>query len=156
MDRTPLSLLFALLLGFTSQIGTAFAQSADAEAVKAANAAFYAALSSRKISAVENVWAKEGKVFNIFGAAKKPLVGWGAIKTGYEGLFKRFVELSVAIPEPLIRLDGDTALVVGVETLEAKLATGETASLRLPTTNVFAKQGGRWLMIHHHSSRPPK
>ena len=67
-----------------------------------------------------------------------------------------FVELSVTIPEPLIRQDGDIALVVGVESLRARLASGDPANFSLPTTNVFIKWGGQWLMIYHHSSRSPQ
>ena len=153
MRQTLWIALFALLFGLTP--GGANAQSAETDAIKAANAAFYAALSSRDISAVERIWVRDGQVFNIFGASKVPMVGWGAIKAGYEGLFERFVELSVTFPEPLVRQDGEIAIVVGVETLRAKLANGESANLALPTTNVFVKHDGKWLMVHHHSSRPP-
>ena len=148
--------LIALLVGLITDGGAVNAQPADAEAIKAANAAYYAAVSSRDIVAVERIWAKDAPVFNTFGASKKPVVGWGAIKADYEDLFKRFVELSVTIPEPLVRHDGETALVVGVETLHAKLANGESANLTLPATNVFVKRGGQWLMVHHHTSRPPQ
>lgn len=143
--------LSASLLG----VDRAVAQTSDAEAIRAANTAFYAALSARDLSAVERVWLHEGQVFNIFGASRVPLTGWAAIRRGYEDLFSRFPELNVSMPEPTIRQDGTVALVVGVESLRGRAPSGEAVSLSLPTTNVFVREGGRWLMVHHHSSRPP-
>jgi ketosteroid isomerase-like protein len=157
MRRTLLLGSAALLAGLATGMGGARAQQApEAEAIRAANAAFYAALSARDIEALERVWARDGQVFNIFGASRTPLVGWGAVRGAYEDLFNRFPELSVAMPEPLIGQNGDSALVVGVETLRGRLPSGEAANLLLPTTNAFVKRDGRWLMVHHHSSRPPQ
>jgi ketosteroid isomerase-like protein len=84
------------------------------------------------------------------------MIGWNAVKSGYEDLFNRFPELSVNMAEPLIRQDGDAAVIVGVETQKVRLSNGEAASALLPATNVFVKRDGHWLMVHHHSSRPPQ
>ncbi len=108
------------------------------------------------LAAVERLWVREGPVFNIFGASRTPLAGWSAIRAGYEDLFARFQELSVTMPEPQVGQNGDSALVVGVEALRARLPSGEAVNLSLPTTNAFIRQNGRWLMVHHHSSRPPQ
>ena len=157
MRRTLLLGSAALLLGLATGMGGGRAQQApEAEAIRAANAAFYAALSARDLGALERVWVRDGQVFNIFGASRTPMVGWSAVRGGYEDLFGRFPELSVTMPEPLVAQNGDSALVVGVETLRARLANGEAANLLLPTTNAFIRRDGRWLMVHHHSSRPPQ
>jgi hypothetical protein len=47
-------------------------------------------------------------------------------------------------------------VVVGVETQKVRLPSGEVANALLVTTNVFVNRNGRWLMVHHHSSRPPQ
>ena len=157
MRRTLLLSMAVLLSALATGMGAARAQAAsEDEAIRAANTAYYAALSARDMGAVERVWARQGQTFNIFGASRAPQVGWDAIRAGYEDLFNRFPELSVTMPEPLIAQNGDGALVVGVETLRGRLPNGETASLVLPTTNVFIKRNGRWLIAHHHSSRPPQ
>ena len=135
--------------------GAARAQQ-DTNSIKAANAGYYAALSARDAGAVDKVWSHDGLVFNVFAVNKAPAVGWSAVKDGYDDLFKRFPELSVAMAEPSIRQDGDVAVVVGVETQKAKLASGDTINALLPATNVFIRRDGHWLMIHHHSSRPPQ
>ena len=144
-------------LALVAGVGGALAQpSSDIEAIKAANTGFYTALSSRDSGALERVWDHDGQVFNIFGVSKAPMVGWIAVKSGYEDLFDRFPELSVSMADPSIRQDADTAVVVGVETQKVRLPNGEVASALLPGTNVFVKRNGRWLMVHHHSSRPPQ
>jgi ketosteroid isomerase-like protein len=157
MRRTLLLGSVTLLSGLMVGMGSTRAQpAAEAEAIRAANAAFYDALSSRDIGVVERVWARDMQVFNIFAAGRAPLVGWSAVRGGYEELFKRFTEMSVTMPEPLIAQNGDSALVIGVETLRARLPNGDAANLSLPTTNVFVRRDGRWQMVHHHSSRPPQ
>jgi len=124
--------------------------------VRAKNDGYYAALSSRDAAALERVWDHDGQVFNIFGVSKAPMIGWEAVKSGYEDLFNRFPELLVQMSEPAIRQNGENALVIGVEAQKVKLPNGENASAVLVATNVFVQRSGRWLMIHHHSSRPPQ
>ena len=147
----------AVFLVLAARADDSLAQSSsDAEAIKAANAGFYAALSARDAGALDRVWDHDGQVFNIFGVSKAPMVGWPAVKSGYEDLFNRFPELSVNMADPLIRRDADSAVVVGVETQRVRLPNGEVANALRPATNVFVKRNGRWLMGHHHSSRPPQ
>jgi ketosteroid isomerase-like protein len=147
----------AVCLLLAARAGDSLAQiSSDAEAIKAANAGFYAALSARDAGALDRAWDHDGQVFNIFGVSKAPMVGWTAVKKGYENLFNRFAELSVGMADPSIRQDADSAVVVGVETQKARLSSGEVTNALLPATNVFVKRNRRWLMVHHHSSRPPQ
>ena len=147
----------AVFLVLATRAGDPLAQSSsDVEAIKAANAGFYAALSARDAGALDRVWDHDGQVFNIFGVSKAPMVGWSAIKSGYADLFNRFPELSVSMDDPSIRQDAGSAVIVGVETQRVRLPSGEVASALLPATNVFVKREGHWLMVHHHSSRPPQ
>ena len=146
----------AVVAAITAIHGNAIAQPQDGRAIRAANEGYYAALSHRDAASLDKVWDHDGKVFNIFGVSKAPMIGWESVKNGYDDLFKRFPELSVEMPEPFIRQDGDSAVVIGVETQKVKLSSGESANAMLPATNIFVKRDGRWLMIHHHSSRPPQ
>ena len=146
-----------MFLALAAEVGGLSAQSSsDIESIKAANTGFYTALSARDAGALDRVWDHNGQVFNIFGVSKAPMIGWNAVKSGYADLFNRFPELSVSMADPSIRQDADSAIVVGVETQRVRLPSGEVASTLLPATNVFVKQEGRWLMVHHHSSRPPQ
>jgi hypothetical protein len=94
----------AVLLVLEVGAGGSLAQSSpDAEAVKAANTSFYTALSARDAGALDRVWDHDGQVFNTFGVSKAPMLGWNAVKSGYEDLFTRFTELSVSMADPSIR-----------------------------------------------------
>ena len=69
MRRTLLLGTVGLLAAPVTGMGSARAQGGpEEEAVKAANAAYYAAISARDIGAVERLWARQGPSFNIFGA----------------------------------------------------------------------------------------
>jgi ketosteroid isomerase-like protein len=147
----------AVFLALAAGASGAFAQSSsDTEAINAANMSYYMALSARDVGELDRVWDHAGQVFNIFAVSKAPMVGWNAVKSGYEDLFNRFPELSVRMTDPSVRQDGDSAVVVGVETQRARLPSGEIINALLPATNVFVKRDGHWLMVHHHFSRPPQ
>ncbi len=145
----------ALLYGAMLWLTIAVAQEPTEQEVKEANDAYYAALSARSSSKIEDIWAHNGRVTNIFAVNPAPTVGWDGVKAAYDNLFERFPKLLVSMPEPMIRVEGPAALVVGVETQEAQLANGSAVKAKLPATNVFHKEGGKWLMVHHQTSRPP-
>jgi ketosteroid isomerase-like protein len=155
MLRRELLLIAVLLGGALLGLNSAAAEEASEQAVKAANDAYYAALSDRNSSEIEHVWAQNAEVTNIFAVNPAPTVGWNGVESAYNSLFAHFPKLSVTMPEPMVRVEGDTALVVGVETQEAELSNGSSVRAGLPATNVFLKQGGEWLMVHHQTSRPP-
>jgi uncharacterized protein (TIGR02246 family) len=152
-------LLGSLALGLVAQIQPASSQSADITAIKAANAAYYWALTAGDIAAMEKVWAKDEQVSNIFSQSKEPSFGPNAIMAGYDGLFKRrqgATALVVMTAEPSVRQQGDVALVIGVESVEVKPPNGEVVKAFAVATNVFVRRDAQWLMIHHHTSRPPQ
>ncbi len=147
----------AVVFVLSAGAGGSLAQSSpNAEAIKAANVGFYTALSARSTGELDRVWDHDGPVFNIFGVSKAPMVGWNPVRSSYDDLFNRFSELSVSMADPSIRQAGNSAVVVGVETQRARLPSGEVSTALLPATNVFIKQNGHWLVVHHHSSRPPQ
>ena len=114
-------------------------------------------IAARDISAMERIWAKDEKVSNIFSAAKTPSFGPSAIKADYEDLFKLLGDApSLVIAEPFVRQQGDMALVIGVEAAQVKLPNCDLAKFFPVATNVFVKRDAQWLMVHHHTSRPPQ
>jgi hypothetical protein len=68
MIRTVASLVALTAMGATEALG----QSADAEGVKAAAAAFYAALNARDIGAMEALWARDANPIMIIPPARMP------------------------------------------------------------------------------------
>jgi ketosteroid isomerase-like protein len=125
-------------------------QLSDVDAVKAANQAFYVALSTGDVAAMQKVWSSDPDITNIGPASKAIAVGWGAIGK----LSGR--TLKAAMDQPRIKVVGTIAWVSGVEETQRKDETGTPVSNAYLATNIFQKQDGRWLMVHHHASRMPQ
>jgi ketosteroid isomerase-like protein len=138
--------------------GSAVAQQqSEMDAVKAANQAFYAALSARDISAMQKVWSTEADSENIGPRDKAAIIGWDSIQKGFERLFGSLSELKVSMTtEPRIKIVGAVAWASGVEQAQRKDKTGTATSGTNLATNIFQKQDGRWLMVYHHASVMPQ
>jgi ketosteroid isomerase-like protein len=150
--------IFAVTLsavGFAA--GNAVAQKAsELDAVKAANQAFYTALSARDIGAMQKVWSADADIQNMGPRSKGAEVGWAAIKKNLETTFDNFPELKVSMDEPRIKINGATAWVNGIEKAQRKNKAGEAGSGVNLGTSIFVKQGGRWRMVYHHASAVPR
>ena len=56
-----------------------------------------------------------------------------------------------------MRVNGDTAWVVGEESFRARLRSGKEVDQTLLATSVFERIGDGWRMVHHHVSvLPPR
>ena len=155
--RSILGICAVTLSAVLFAAGDASAQKAsEADAVKAANQAFYAALSARDAGRMQKVWSSDADIQNIGPRSKAAEVGWPAIKQSLERTFEAFPELKVSMDEPRIKINGSTAWVSGIEKAQRKNKAGETGSGTNVGTSIFAKQGGRWLMVYHHASAVPQ
>jgi len=130
-------------------------QSSEIDAVQAANQAFYSAFSARDVAAMQKVWSSDAGIQNIGPANKSVTMGWDKIGKGFEGLFDTYLELTASM-EPQIKIVGAVAWATGIEQVQRKDKAGATTSAKNLVTNIFQKQDGRWLMVHHHSSRIPQ
>lgn len=133
----------------------ALAQSnTDLEAVKAANQAFYTALSARDVGALQHVWLSDDPDIQGIGpTSKAATIGWDGIKQTYITTFDALPEISINMLEPTIRLHGQTAEIVGIERSILKRKDDVRMSPVTLGSNVFEKQqDGRWLLVSRHSS----
>jgi ketosteroid isomerase-like protein len=148
-----------LLLGVAVSTSSAIAQQAsDADAVKAANQAFYTALSARDVGAMQKVWSSDPDIENIGPSDKAGGLGWEAVKKSYQGTFDMFPEIkaAMAMEQPRIKINGPTAFVSGVERAQLKNKAGETINVSNLATSIFEKKPSGWLMVYHHASRVPQ
>jgi ketosteroid isomerase-like protein len=135
------------------------AQSADFEAIKTANQAFYAALSARDLKAMEAVWANKPYVVNIGPKSKTVLVGYDAAVSKYwANAFDFFSQMAASVASiAQVYTDGKIGYVIGTE--RAKLqprSGGDPLIFDTFVTNIFEKNGAAWQMISHHSQMIPK
>ncbi len=131
-------------------------EASEVNAVKAANAAFYAALSARDIGAVMKSWSTKSEVRHIGPRNQDVDVGLDAIKKTIQATMEAFPELEVTPEQVHIRIVGSVAWVSDIEKTQRKNKAGEVQSGSNFGTSIFEKQGGKWLMVHHHASAIPR
>lgn len=157
--RNLVSFASAALLGFALFVGNTNAQaSADIDAVKAAHLSFLAALSARDAKAMEAVWADKPYVVNIGPRSKAVTVGYSdAVSNYWPRTFKRFSALNVTAPTiAQVHINGKSAWVVGTERVVGTTKSGKPVKFNLFVTNIFEKDGDRWLLVSHHAQRIPQ
>jgi ketosteroid isomerase-like protein len=135
------------------------AAASDVDAVKEANDAFYAALSARDTKAMESLWANTPYVINIGPVSKSIAVGYeDAVTKYYTNNFNNvFSAISASMTSTAqIQTDGKLAWVVGTENAKLTFKTGEVREFITFTTNVFEKDGDRWMIVSHQAGIVPK
>ena len=133
------------------------ASTLDSRNVKAANNAYYLALSKRGLHAMEKVWACSS--YNILIAPPTQAithVGWDAIKRNWETYWPTFSHFTVSMIVTTININGPVAWVHGIETSRRRSRTGDVSSSRNYGTNIFVNHDGRWLMAFHQSTIIPE
>lgn len=128
----------------------------ELSAVEAANGAFYAALSARDVGAMMKVWSPKAEVRHIGPRNKQVDVGLDALKKNLQATFETFPELKVTPAHVQIRIVGAVAWVSDLENTERKNKAGERLTGSNFGTSIFQNEGGKWLMVYHHSSIIPE
>jgi len=134
------------------------AQSADFEAIKTANQAFYAALSARDLKAMEAVWANKPYVVNIGPRSKTVLVGYDAAVSKYWARsFDFFSQITASVASiAQVYSDGKIGYVIGTESAKLQPKSGgDPLTFDTFVTNIFEKNDAAWQMISHHGQMIP-
>ena len=136
----------------------AVAQSADdMEKVRAANRAYYEALSARDIHAMEQVWSHSSEATNVAPPVRLAAhVGWDAVRKNYQGFWSTLDELVVSMPQPTVHINGSVAWVYGIENARRRTKSGQSSSGPNFGTSIFVKEDGRWAMIFHEAALIPE
>ena len=131
--------------------------SSEANKVKAANSAYYKALSARDICAMEKVWSCATNNI-LIAPPTNPVthIGWAAIKRNWEAYWPTFSRFSVSMVVTTVNINGPVAWVHGIETAHRRAKSGEITSSRNYGTNIFANRGGSWLLEFHQSALIPE
>jgi ketosteroid isomerase-like protein len=157
LRRAVLTLFAAAALVAETCVCTFAAQVSDTKAVAAANRAFIAALSSGDLTAMEQIWAHQPYVTNVGPRSRVRNTGYDAVHKYWKESFKYFSRISISSRETKIRVNGNVAWVVGLETEEFEPKSGgEPLAFETFFTNIFEKSAGRWLLVSHHAQAIPK
>jgi ketosteroid isomerase-like protein len=120
----------------------------DAEAVLAANDAFYRAFESLEMDRMRALWLPAATIVCIH-PGWNALVGWPAVMESWEQIFTGTLEMRFVLADVSVVVQGDVAWVVCVEQIDSRQADGR-AQARVQATNVFQRRDGRWWIVHHH------
>lgn len=131
----------------------------DLEAVRAANAAFYAAFEARDLEAMAEVWERSDRV-SVTHPGWPTLRGWARVAGSWEAIFANTPYIQFVLTDEEVVVAGDVAWV----TLDENIlqATGspdgggadtqELSGARVAAINVFVRARGGWRMVVHHGA----
>jgi ketosteroid isomerase-like protein len=137
--------------------GIAKSDTSDVDRVKAANQAYYEALSARDLSAMERVWSRSARDVNVAPPIRPAAhTGWETIKKNYQTFWATLDELTVSMAEPRIVIQDSVAWVFGIEQSKRKAKNGQASGGPNFGTSIFVKEGDRWMMVFHQAALIPK
>lgn len=143
--------IFALVvLAACQNVGTGLRGNGQGE-IQAAAAAWATAYDSRDPSRIVNLYAPEAMLWGTSSAS---------VRSNPEAILDYFKDAPkrpnarVRIVTQETRLLGDSAVSAGAYTF-SDVRDGKPTESPARFTFVFRKADGRWLIVHHHSSRMP-
>jgi ketosteroid isomerase-like protein len=130
----------------------------DDDGVRAANSAFYAALESRDLDAMSEVWEHSDRIV-VTHPGWPMLRGWARVAGSWDAIFRNTGYIQFVLTDELVTVVGDSAWVTLDENIlqsagemrEADELSGSNAT----SVNVFVRDeddGTRWRMVVHHAS----
>lgn len=121
--------------------------------VRAANAAFYRALTALDLAAMDTLWAAGHDAVCVH-PGREALHGWSGIRESWEGIFASTTWMHVEPTDVRVVVVGDLAVVSCAENITAQAEDGVGVA-SAHATNVFRRHDDRWRMLVHHASPVP-
>ncbi len=133
--------------------------SRDADGVRAANSAFYAAFEARDVDAMADLWEHSDRVA-VTHPGWPTLRGWAKVVGSWDAIFRATDFFQFVLTDEEVTVVGDAGWVSLDENIlqtsgAAERGGAEGAELsgaRIAAVNVFAYDGERWQMLLHHGS----
>jgi ketosteroid isomerase-like protein len=124
--------------------------------VRKASKQFYNALTSMSKGNAEQmgeIWSHDESATAMHPIGGRD-VGWKAVKNSFDQVAGLATEGSVELKDQLIRVVGDVAYEIGIESGGFKIA-GHQVNIEQRVTNIYQLKSGEWKMIHHHGDVAP-
>ena len=122
----------------------------DRAGVEEANARFYRAFEALDVAAMDAVWAHADHVACVHPGWPL-LTGWPAVRESWRAIFENTEEMRFTISDVRVSPGADLGWVTCTENILSD-AQGRVSVTAILATNLFARIGDEWLMIHHHAS----
>lgn len=118
----------------------------ELNAVLFANAAFYAAFTSRDPAAMEKVWAKD-KTVSCTHPGWQPLTGRDEVMSSWRSIMANPESPNATCRQERVVIYGDCAVLTCIE----RITDSHGNSEYLTASNIFMRAGQIWVMVHHQS-----
>jgi len=125
-----------------------------ASPVRQCLAAYQAAVLAKDVDAFVAIYAGDARIFELWGTWEHDIASWREMATGWFA-FLGDQKSVVEAHEVRTQVAGDMALLTASLTYRAVDAGGnELRSLDNRLSWVLRERGGRWLVVHEHTSVP--
>ena len=117
-------------------------------------AAYQAAVLAKDVDAFVAIYADDARIFELWGTWEHDIASWREMATGWFAFLgdQRSV---VEAHDVRTQVSGDMALLTASLTYRAVDAAGQSLrSLDNRLSWVLRERGGRWLVVHEHTSVP--
>jgi len=137
------------------------AASSDEASVRAANSAFYAALESRDLDAMAEVWEHSDRIV-VTHPGWPMLRGWARVAGSWDAIFRNTGYIQFVLTDEQVTIVGDSAWVTLDENILQSAAeterSDEFSGSKATSVNVFVRShdsdapDDNWKMVVHHAS----
>jgi ketosteroid isomerase-like protein len=125
--------------------------------VRDANAAFYAALESRDLDAMSEVWEHSDRIV-VTHPGWPMLRGWARVVSSWEAIFHNTGYIQFVLTDEEVTIVGDSAWVTLDENILQAGASDDLSGSKATSVNVFVRGhdpdagDDNWKMVVHHAS----
>ena len=126
--------------------------------VRQASEQYYAALASLlngDAGPLTQIWSHSSDVtaMNPYGGRE---VGWEQLRPVFEQVAQMCLgsQATARLKDPLIRVGGDLAYEIGIESGEGMIM-GKPTVISHRVTNIYRREAGGWKMVHRHTDLNP-
>jgi len=128
---------------------------ADEDGVRAANSAFYAALETRDLDAMAEVWEHSDRIV-VTHPGWPMLRGWAKVAGSWDAIFRNTGYIQFVLTDEQVTVVGDTAWVTLDENILQSAGETELSGSKATSVNVFVRDPeldrAAWRMVVHHAS----
>ena len=128
------------------------------DAVRSANAAFYAAFESRDLDAMAEVWEHSARIA-VTHPGWPTLHGWARVAGSWDSIFHSTAFIQFVLTDERVEVvDGVAWVTLDENILQANTSreggndVAELQGARIAAVNMFVFDGERWRMVLHHGA----
>ena len=122
-------------------------------AVQTANTDFYKAIEAGAIERMDALWSHTDEVQCVHPGWDL-LIGWARVRESWERIFESEQHMHIQPSEVRVSAWDNFAWVTCIENITV-FQDNSFDTIQAAATNLFVRNGEKWLLVHHHASPIP-